>query len=379
MNDENINLALNQIRLASNILVLPTAGLNLDAVGAALAIKEFLKNQDKQVSVLVTTPAPPKFGFLPEISKLEPAASLTKKLVVNVSLDKTKLSELTYQKLEERLRIFLTPKGGEFKASDVTIEESVYPFDLIITLGLDSLEELGEFYGTHAQMFFDVPIINIDYRASNENFGQINVVKLTASALSEVIFDLFNQYDPNLIDERVSTLLLSGLIFQTNSFQSLKTSPQVFLKASTLVSQGGKQQEIISQLYRSKSLGLLHLWGRVLARLKQDQENQLVYSVISTQDIEKSGAKASDVDEIIFEMTQQLSFAKHFVFLVESLNSTIVYICLGAPINAYNVFAAYQPQALASSACKFTVPKPLAAAENEVIAKLKEELAKGRA
>jgi nanoRNase/pAp phosphatase (c-di-AMP/oligoRNAs hydrolase) len=376
MTNNVINQAINQIKSAGNILVLVPSGSSLDAVAAGLALREFLLKNGKNVRILTPSPLLPKLKFLPESSSLLGSETLAKNLVIEVSLERTEPSELTYHKQDDKLKIFLTPKSGEFEATDVAVKTSVYPFDLILTLGIPNLEELGKFYSTHAQMFFDTTVINIDHKPSNENYGQINLVALTASAVSEVVFDLLGEYDANLLDEKIATLLLAGLISQTNSFQSRNSSPQIFLKASKLVDLGGKQQEIISQLYRSKSLGLLHLWGRVLARLKQDDNIGLVYSAVSMQDVERSGALSTDLDEIIFEMVEQLSFAKYFVFFSEGINQTVVFIATTGSNNLIQAVTAYKPQFITTNIFKFTVGKPILDAEKDIISVIEKELGK---
>ncbi|MBX4205012.1 MAG: hypothetical protein KW788_02355 [Candidatus Doudnabacteria bacterium] len=367
----------NQLNSANNILVVVSSGSDLDSIAAGLALKEFLKKSGKQCRVVSPTPLVAKLNFLPTVTEILHEDQIRKTSVVEVTLAHTELAEVSYQKQDQVLKIYLSPKSGQFEAQDIAVKTSVYPFDLIVSLGVSNLESLGEFYSKHAELFFQTPIINIDYKSSNENYGQINWVNLIHSAVSESTFDLLENLDPNGIDETIATLLLAGLIYQTNSFQTQKTSPQVFVKASKLVNYGAKQQEIISQLYRSKSFGLLHLWGRVLARLKQDLQNPLVYSAISQQDIERSNAQSSDVDEIIYEMTQQLSFAKHFLFFVEKdAQSTGVYAVASNPLDLFSLFAAYHPQSQPQNVAKFTVPKPLAAVESEIVTAVRLELAK---
>src|SRR5258708_38228777 len=157
----------------------------------------------------------------------------------------------------------------------------------------------------------------MDFRASNKNYGQYNLVTLSATSCSEIVLDLINKFESSLIDENIATQLLTGIIAETNSFQHVRPTPQTFLKASQLVSLGAKQQEIINNLYKTKSLRLLKLWGRVFARLKQDADLSLAYSAINVNDLERSQTGASDFEAIIKEMATQLGFAKIFLFLKE--------------------------------------------------------------
>jgi nanoRNase/pAp phosphatase (c-di-AMP/oligoRNAs hydrolase) len=365
-----------KISQVTNILVL-ASGSNGDSVSAALALRSFLRKLEKDVVVLGISEVAPKFDFLPDIKEVKKSIDLTKSFVIDVSTKKSEVEELSYKKENEKLSIYLKPTKGEFKAEDVSFRTSNFPYDLVILVGVSSLEHLGDFYSQHAELFFDVALVNIDFRASNENYGQFNLVTLSATSCSEIVLDLVNKFESSLIDDVIATQLLTGIISETNSFQHVRTTPQTFLKASQLVSLGAKQQDIINSLYKTKSLGLLKLWGRVLARLKQDTNISLVYSAINQNDLMKSEAQTSDADAIIKEMGSQLGFAKIFMFLKEdSSNNTTAYLYTILPINLSMIFTAYSPQSAGPQTVKFNVNKPITEAENELVALLQNQIEK---
>jgi nanoRNase/pAp phosphatase (c-di-AMP/oligoRNAs hydrolase) len=202
---------------------------------------------------------------------------------------------------------------------------------------------------------------------------------MTATSCSEVVLDLINKFEASLIDEDIATQLLAGIISETNSFQHVRTTPQTFLKASQLVSLGAKQQEIVSHLFKTKSLGLLKLWGRVLARLRQDFDNLLVYSAVNESDMAKAGASEEDASVIIKEMVSQLTFAKIFLFLKqEGPNQTAVFCHTQIPLNLGLIFDQFQPQDLSPQAVKFMVAEELGSAEKRVLDILRTEVGKVR-
>lgn len=360
----------------SSILII-SSGSNGDSVAAALGLRSFLKKLEKDVVLLSPQQVSEKFSFLPEVNEIKGEIDLTKSFVIDVSTKKSGVEELSYKKEEEKLSIYLKPSKGEFSASDVSFRTSTFPYDLVILIGVPSLEQLGELYSQHAELFFDVPLVNVDFRASNENYGQYNLVTLAATSCSEIILDLINKFESSLIDENIATQLLTGIIAETNSFQHVRTTPQTFLKASQLVSLGAKQQEIINNLYKTKSLGLLKLWGRVLARLQQNADLSLAYSAINLNDLERSQASPSDVEAIIKEMASQLGFAKIFLFLKEeSANSTVAYVHSILPINLSMIFSAFSPQTIGPQTVKFLANFPVAEAEKNLIELLQTEIGK---
>ena len=369
-----IQQIISKLSEVSSILIIGS-GNNGDSLAASLALRSFLKKLDKDVAVLSSTEVSEKFKFLPQAGEVLEKIDLTKSLVIDVATKKSQIGELSYKKDPEKLSIFLKPILGELTPTDVTFRSSSFPYDLVVLIGIASFDQLGEFYTRNAELFFDVPLVNIDFRGSNENYGQFNLVQLSATSCSEIILDLINKFESGLVDENIATQLLAGIIAETNSFQHVRTTPQTFLKASQLVALGAKQQEIISNLYKTKSLGLLKLWGRVLARLKTDPNIWLVYSAVNLSDLEKSEASMSDVDAIIQEMVGQLGFAKIFLFLKEESDTkTVVYCHSALPVNLSMIFSLFGPQTVSPQTVKFTFPDTLAVAETKVIQFLQTEI-----
>jgi hypothetical protein len=142
------------------------------------------------------------------------------------------------------------------------------------------------------------------------------------------------------------------------------------------VSLGANQQEIISRLYKSKSLGLLKLWGRVLARLKQVNELSLVYSIINRSDMARSEATEEDSGKIIHEMISQLGFAKLFLLFKEDENTTMVYFHSSLPLDAKALFSRFEPAMIGFQTLRFSVPAPAGEAEKQVIQLLTDEINK---
>jgi hypothetical protein len=342
-----------------------------------LALRAFLKKLEKDVTLLSFTEVAPRFSFLPDSSEVTTKIDLTKNLVINVATNRAQLSELSYKKNPEQLSIYIKPVKGEFTPEDISFDASNFPFDLVVLIGIANLEQLGEFYSKNAQLFFQTPILNIDFKGSNENYGQLNLVDLTATSVSEIILDLINKFESSLIDENIATQLLAGIISETNSFQHVRTTPQTFLKASQLVALGANQQDIVGHLYKSKSLGLLKLWGRALARLKQDFDNLLVYSAVNQSDLQKAGASEEDANAIIKEMVSQLSFAKIFLFLKEeSAVSTAVFCHTLIPLNLTGLFGQFHPEAQTLQTVKFTVPDSVQNTEKQILDLLGKEVLK---
>ncbi len=367
---------ISKITDAKSVLVI-VSGQNGDSLSAGLALYGFLKKLEKETAILTYTPRVPELEFLPGFPEVRTALDVERSFVIDLSTLKAQIDELSYKKETDKLSIFIKPKKGQFSPEDVTFRNSSFPFDLLILIGVNSLEDLGEIYNQNTELFFETPMINIDFKSTNEAYAQFNVVDLSATSNSEIMFDLINQFEASLMDETMATQLLTGIIVETDNFKHVRTTPTTFLKASQLVSLGANQQQIILRFYKSKSLGLLKLWGRVLAGLKQDVETSLVYSTVSQTDFVRSTATAEDADKIIAEMVSQLGFAKLFLFLNEiDAATTVAYFYSALPIDAKAWFAQFNPKSIDAETIQFRLALPAVAAEKQLLDLIKDQMAK---
>lgn len=368
------------INKGGRILVALPQNPNGDALGAGLALFDFLKKLEKEPEVVSGAPDLSAYAFLPGTQEVKRELRVFQSFVVSVSTASAELDELSHEVKPDRVDIFLKPKKGKFSPRDVSFHNAKFPYDLIITLDSPSLEHIGPVYEQNTDLFFETPVINIDHHPNNEHYGEINLVDLTATSTSEILAGLIENFEASLIDENIATNLLAGIIVETNSFQHIKTTPKAFLRASNLISLGGKHQEIMRELYKTKSISVLKLWGRALARLKEVDELHLTYSLLSFSDLLKSGATTEDVLGVMRELVANLSEQKIILLFAEKQSQEIVgYFHLHPTVRSQVFSAALSGQMLNGSLGMFKIKgKGLLEIEKEVLDKLrtiKEQIA----
>ena len=357
---------------ANRILIALPAQGNGDAIGAGLAMFSFAKKLDKEPEIVTAARSIEPFTFLPLSSEIKHELAVSQSFVLSVSTANAKLDELSYEVKDDHLDIFLKPKSGKFSQQDVSFKSARFPYDLIITLHTASLDTLGEIYEKNTDLFFETPIVNIDHQPNNEYYGEINHVDLTATSTSEIVAQLIDEFESTLVDENMATNLLTGIIVETNSFQHVKTTPKAFLRASQLIARGGAHQDIVRELYKTKSISLLKLWGRALARLKELPELGLTYSLVNHADIEKTASVAADVRGVMRELIASLANTKIVLFLAEVIPSEVIgYFHLHPSIKAQVIVSALGAQMLNGSLGMFSSKgKSLLDVEKEVLEKI---------
>jgi len=275
-----------------------------DGIGSALALFRFLQKIGKTATLVCGDPIPDVYEFLPQVDQFEQSFSANRDLILTLDCAKTEVSKLKYSLDGDKMNIIITPKRGGFLKEDVKFSYGESEYDLIFVLDVADLPQLGEVYTENVDFFYHTPVINIDHHISNTKFGKVNYVDPSASSTAEIMPRIFENIskDKDLMDPDIATALLTGIITDTGSFQNPNTSPLSFEVAADLLEVGGRQQEIIRKIYKTKRLSTLKLWGKILSKIHYDNTYKIVWSSISKDDLLSSGANQDESGGIIDEL-----------------------------------------------------------------------------
>ncbi len=314
------------IKQSKEALLVTDGSEDIDSLASLLAFHLALKKLDKTTTPVAKLGSSSKnLEFLPGFSKIQTNLKGAKDFIISLDISHAKVGQFKYNIKKDKLNIHITPKRGHFEPHDVKIKKGKSKYDLIVVLNTPTLENLNLLYQENAELFYESPLINIDCHSSNENFGEINLVKITASATAEILFSFLKSLDPEIISEDIATCLLTGIISKTNNFQNLKTTPQTFIAAAKLIELGAERELIIQNLYKTRSLSNLHLWGRTLARLKTNLNQKLVWSLLSQADFEKSESTIQDIERIINELKNN-TIKADIIFLLAEKKPSLIYL-----------------------------------------------------
>ncbi len=312
------------IKKSKKILIIVPEVTNGDAIGGALGLSLGLqKLGEKEVDFISPGHIPENLMFLPGSSQTKNVLETSREFIISLDLSKTRAKQLRYNTKGNYLNIYIQPEEGSFKEEDVKTSMGKFQNDLIITIGLPDLEMLGKIYDENAEFFYEVPILNIDHHSTNDNYGQVNLVEITASSSSEIISELLKSFGENIIDEEIATCLLTGITAATRSFQNAKTSPKTLNLAANLITLGANQKKLVYYLYKSRSMKLLKLFGRALARIQQDKENKITWSLLSAGDFEKTSASGEEVPQVLKEITEISASQNIIMLLIETRKNEV--------------------------------------------------------
>lgn len=291
------------IKKSQNILIALPKNPSIDAIATSLALRIVLGKMEKQTDIVCHEFNMPQYLlFLPESDSIQTHLSGLKRFIISIDTKHNKIKDFSYDVKDESLEIYLTPHKDSISDKQVSLNSSKYKYNLIITLDSPDLESLGPLYDTNTEFFYTVPIINIGHSADNEQFGNLNVVDITKTSTAEIIFDLIEDHDIKLMDDKIATTILTGLISKTKSFKTPNVTPRALNIASRLILNGADRELIIKSLYQTKSINTLKLWGKALARLKNDPENSITWSFLPYSDFDDLQITDEKLTDVIEEL-----------------------------------------------------------------------------
>ncbi|MFC1617646.1 bifunctional oligoribonuclease/PAP phosphatase NrnA [Patescibacteria group bacterium] len=301
---------------SKEILIITKREPSGDSLGSMLALYLVLQKLEKNVTVVSQGTPKIVYNFLPSFHQITKKLASTKDFIISLNIANAEVGEFNYRIEENQLKIYIQPKKGDFNPADVTSEKAKPKYDLVIALNCPDFAYMGKLYEENTDFFYETPVINIDHRASNENYGNINLVDVTATSTAEILYDLAKNLGENLVDEDIATCLLTGIIADTDSFQNQQTTPKALQAAAELIDLGGDQQKIVRHMYRTKNLSTLKLWGRLLARIKHDDKAKLVWTLADLPDFQKANAKPGDLEGVAEELIASSPDAEIILILV---------------------------------------------------------------
>lgn len=174
--------------------------------------------------------------------------------------------------------------------------------DLVIVLDCGNVERISADLTSYSGKK-----INIDHHISNENYGFINYVDVTAAATCEIVYLLINELGLNFenkIDEHDSKLAIgraiyTGIVTDTGSFRHSNVTRRTHNIAAELIEFGIDSSKIHSSLFDNKPFEKIKLMGYVLSNIELVLNNKVAVLQIQKKMLEEFNLLNTDTSDVI--------------------------------------------------------------------------------
>lgn len=236
------------IKSTSNILVTVSTNPSVDELSAALGLTLLLDKMDKRATAVFSGNVPPAIKFLEPGKTFEDSADSLRDFII--ALDKEKADHLRYKVDGDVVKIFITPYKTTLSEKDLEFSQGDYNVELVVALGVSDQEHLDKALDAHGKILHDAKVVTVTVGDTESKLGGADWHNKDVSSLSEMIVSLADQLkgsDP-LLDEQISTALLTGIVSATDRFSNNHTSSQTMTMAAQLMAAGANQQLIAAKL-----------------------------------------------------------------------------------------------------------------------------------
>ena len=277
---ENYEQAKKLIQESKSIHILPAQNLRADSFSASVALFYALKKLDKKVDLILDN-IPSELRFLSQSFQRN---SSLQDFTISIKEKETKVSQVSYEKIENELKIYLkTSDGRMIRKEDVYFENDNFvqdklfsDSDLLITLGVKSFTEIEDNFQNNFSN-----ILNIDNQIENTEFGGINLKERPDIMLSDIIVKLLRTIRQD--------------DYEKNNYLE---SPQSFL------------------------------FEKILKKIKIKGKENIACIVLENKDFEETNSCSSDLPFSLTKLKNEFPAIKDFLILWQEKDFPIITKCI---------------------------------------------------
>lgn len=169
-------------------------------------------------------------------------------------------------------------------------------YDLYVTVDCGSLDRTGFLASGIAKMLRHGKVVCIDHHASNQGFGNINLVLPECESTTTVLKPVLKELGAEL-NRDIAHALYAGLVTDTGSFRW--GSPNMHIFASELMAFGLDTKQISTDLLDSTTAGDLQMIGRVAADVQIVEAGEINLAILVGRYEVISGHSDSAVESLV--------------------------------------------------------------------------------
>jgi hypothetical protein len=281
------------IKKANNVLVTVSQNPSVDQLASCIGLTLVLNKLNKHATAIFSGSVPSTLEFLQPDKTLETNTDSLRDFII--SLDRAKADKLRYKVEDNVVRIFITPYRSSLSQNDLVYSQGDFNVDVVIALGVDQREHLDLAIMQQGRILHDAVVIGVSAGSVTSNVGALNMHDPSASSISELVTILAESLQGGLLDEQISTALLTGIVAETDRFRNEKTTAKVMSISAKLMAAGANQQ-LIAQKIESQTATDLPNLDSVVTTTSQNIEGTNFDVPKDDEDVPKEAAVSLHVD-----------------------------------------------------------------------------------
>jgi phosphoesterase RecJ-like protein len=258
-NLENYTIAFQKIQRAENIVITSHKSPDGDSLGSSLALFNFIKSFNKNVSVCHPDQAPYFFHWLGD---------------------------------KEEIKLYQNDK--------TEVEDLITKADLVFCLDYNSFDRLGSDFGLFVENSRADKIL-IDHHQNPTINASVSISDTSIASTSELIFELiFQSENLHALDAKIAEYLYLGIMTDTGSFRFPSVSFRTHEIISYLLKTGMNHAAIHEHIYDSNTIDRLKLKSyAIVEKLEIMSEYPIGIITITKAELERFNYKKGDTEGLV--------------------------------------------------------------------------------
>lgn len=192
-----------------------------------------------------------------------------------------------------------------------SVTDSLKDYDLAITVDCAQVSRIGQISDIFSH---GKTKLVIDHHASNNNYGDINLIKMTSSCC-QIIFDVILALNVE-IDKNIGNALITGILTDTGGFKNSDVDKKTFEIAGYLYDRKTEISKVYTTLMQTKSKARFELYKMAINRLELYYNDKIAFTYISKEDVDNVGAVFGDHEGLV-DIGKEVEGVEVSIFLRE--------------------------------------------------------------
>lgn len=240
------------LKTANSIAVFMHINPDCDCIGSAIALSLFMRKNGKKVTF-----------FTPDLTSLDSIS------------DKYK---------------FL-PHVEEFNVVDLK------SYDLAVGVDIGDAGRIGDV--AFKKFIKCKKTVVIDHHEIHEDFAQYTLRESDAASTTQILYKIMKEYNENLIDKEIATLLFAGLLTDSGGFTFDNTTEETHLVAAGLMKYGVESAYLSEKLLKNIEPNVFELKNRVLSKTLFYENGRIGVIIFREADFKETNTSEKNTDGII--------------------------------------------------------------------------------
>ncbi|HVU86860.1 MAG TPA: DHH family phosphoesterase [Pirellulales bacterium] len=214
---------------------------------------------------------------------------------------------------------FIDPQNRiQVLGRDVTLAE-LMDYDCLMVLDTSAWAQLGEM-GDVIRATKAKKVI-LDHHISSDDLGAEVFRNTQAEATGRLVQEAARELGVQLTPE-IARPLFAAIATDTGWLRFASTTGDTFRFAGALVDAGARPDAIYNTIYEQDTLARVQLRGRILARTQTELNGRLVFTSVTREDFEATGAAPADTEDVV-NMTLVIAGTEVAVIFVEQQDGRV--------------------------------------------------------